>query len=138
MIKLTLSVIMFFIFAGILTASDPLDEIDGTESWYEGTLEGKGDIVYYNEAYEKDMKTYLAYLKAKQKGKTDNKNISNKLNKRKKSKADDDDIGEIGSLEDESKLKDDLMKSDGKTENNDKDNQNNQKNDDDLLDDDLD
>ncbi len=112
MIKLFLTVLLMFTFSTFSFGNDPLEEIDGTESWYEGTMEGNGDIVYYNESYEKDMKIYLAYLKSKQKNKMEAKSISYKVNRRKKhQKAEnkDDEIGELGSIKEDDKLGDDLM-----------------------------
>ena len=112
MMKLFLTVLLMFTFIGFSFAGDPLEEIDGTESWYEGTMEGNGDIVYYNESYEKDMKIYLSYLKSKQKNKSEAKSISYKVNRRKKSKKaenKDDEIGELGSIKEDEKLGDDLM-----------------------------
>jgi len=102
-------VLIFFTF---IVSADPLDEIDGTESWYEGTMEGNGDIVYYNASYEKDMKKYLAYLKSKQKSKVQIKSLSSKINRRKSSNYDDskdDEIGALGTLKDDDKLGDDLL-----------------------------
>lgn len=112
MMKLFLTVLLIFTFSSFSFAKDPLEEIDGTESWYEGTMEGNGDIVYYNESYEKDMKIYLSYLKSKQKNKSDAKSISykvNRINKHKKSENKDDEIGALGSIKEDEKLGDDLM-----------------------------
>jgi len=122
-----------------LFSRDPLAEIDGTESWYEGSMEGNGDIVYYNESYEKDMKIYLSYLKSKQKNKLETKSISYKVNKRSKSKdnyeSKDDEIGEIGSIKEDDKLSNELLNN--KKSDNDDDLSDDDLSDDDLSDDDL-
>ncbi len=143
MMKLFLTVLLMFMFSTFSFARDPLEEIDGTESWYEGTMEGNGDVVYYNESYEKDMKIYLSYLKSKQKNKSEAKSISYKVNRRRKSEkveSKDDEIGELGSIKEDEKLGDDLMNEDikDKKENKKEDKKDDDLSDDDLLDDDLD
>lgn len=50
------------VFAGY----DPLDTVDGTESWYKGSNEKEEAVSYYDSSYEEDVKMYLAYLKSKQ------------------------------------------------------------------------
>ena len=104
--------LLVLLFSTSIIIGDPLEEIDGTESWYEGTMDGNGDIVYYNASYEKDMKKYLAYLKSKQKSKVQIKSLSSKINRRKSSNYDDskdDEIGALGTLKDDDKLGDDLL-----------------------------
>jgi hypothetical protein len=144
MIKLTLILILIFSVSSLL-ARDPLEEIDGTESWYEGTMNGNGDIVYYSASYEKDMKIYLSYLKSKQKNKEQTKSLSSKINRRKTvNKNKDDEIGELGSIKEDQKLGDDLLNDENESEIKNTDSTQKKKEEvkkeevEDLLDDDLD
>ncbi len=62
-----LFIFVFFISSiAIFGKYDPLDTIDGTESWYKGSNEKEESVTYYDSVYEDDVKMYLAYLKSKQ------------------------------------------------------------------------
>ncbi len=62
-----LFIFVFFISSiAIFAKYDPLETIDGTESWYKGSNEKEEAVSYYDSSYEEDVKMYLAYLKSKQ------------------------------------------------------------------------
>ena len=59
-----LFIFVFFISSiAVFAKYDPLDTIDGTESWYKGSNEKEEAVSYYDSSYEEDVKMYLAYLR---------------------------------------------------------------------------